>query len=66
MDWWQVVSEKFYHYDTDGNGYLDEKEVAKVAEDLHKAFHPGAGGRGNVGGGCARCEEGWGGGGSEE
>ena len=30
MDGWQVVSEKFYHYDTDGNGYLDEKEVAKV------------------------------------
>ena len=38
----QVVSERFYHYDADGNGYLDEKEVGKLAEDLHKAFHPGA------------------------
>jgi Ca2+-binding EF-hand superfamily protein len=42
MEGRQVVSERFYHYDADGNGYLDEKEVGKLAEDLHKAFHPGA------------------------
>ena len=40
----QLVSEKWYHYDIDGNGRLDQAELIKLAEDLHTAFHPGGGG----------------------